>query len=309
MKCLIADKMHESIQPLLHEIGVGADYRPDIKRGELLSIIEDYEGLIIRSKTMVDEELLAKAKKLQFIGRAGAGVDLIDVAAVEKRNIQLFNAPEGNRDALAEHMMGMLLAMLHHIPRGNRQVRQKIWLREENRGFELAGKTVGIIGYGYMGQAFAKRLRCFDCQILAFDKEKVGFGDSKVREAELSELFAQVDILSIHIPLDDENYHWLDEEKLRKFKKPIYLLNSSRGQVVSLQAVLSGLKTGAILGAALDVLENEKLDQLNEKESQLLDELFTFEEVLFTPHVAGWTYESYEKINQTLVNKIKSWKR
>ncbi len=305
-RILITDDMHASIMPMLEEIGFVPDYRPDIKRPEILSIIAGYEGLLIRSKTKIDAEFLGYCTKLEFIGRAGAGLDLIDTEEVTKRNIQIFAANEGNRDAVAEQTMGMMLCLFNKINTADNQVRNKIWLREENRGVELAGKTVGIIGYGHMGKALAQRLLGFDVRVLAHDKyNPVPEDEFFAKAATLEEIYEEADIVSLHVPLTDETRLMVNDDFIHLFKKDFYLINTSRGEVASVKAILDGLEAGKIKGACLDVLENEKMDKLNPEQEELYTQLFQKQNVILTPHIAGWTHESYQKINQVLVGKIR----
>jgi len=304
MKILIIDEMHNSIIPLLESEGFIVDYRPEIEREEIEQIIQGYDGLIIRSKTPMDKPLLSQATQLKFIGRAGAGIDKIDLEYLEERGIQLYNAPEGNRDAVAEHALGMLLALFNHIPRADRQVREKIWKRELNRGEELAGKTVGIFGFGNMGEAFAKRLQGFDVRILAYDKYRSGFGGRGIEEVSFEEIQQEADILSIHVPLTAETKNFFTLEVLEKFRKSFYLINTARGEVVSLDTLNRALDSGKLRGALLDVLEKEKLAQLDPALEQAFQKLAERPNVLFSPHVAGWTFQSYEKINKVLVSKV-----
>ncbi|MEC7754161.1 MAG: NAD(P)-dependent oxidoreductase [Bacteroidota bacterium] len=308
-KCLIIDDMHESIVPLLEEIGIEPHYAPKISRSEILDCIGQFEGVLVRSKTTIDKEFIDKATKLEFIGRAGAGLDKIDVAYVEARNIEILNAPEGNRDALAEHAMGMLLNLLNKINAADREVRNWVWDREGNRGVELSDKTVGIVGYGYMGQAFVQRLRAFDCRILVYDKFKKGFGTKKVEEVSLEKLFQKTDILSLHVPLTEETRGWMNETFFESFRKPVYLLNTARGEIVPIADLLSLLDSGKILGAALDVLEKEKFEALTSEEKQRFENLFARKNVVLSPHVAGWTFASYKRINEVLVSKIAGYYR
>lgn len=307
-KVLIVDDMHPSILPMLEEIGFFPDYQPNIQRAEILDIIKNYEGLLIRNKTKVDKEFLLHTPKLEFIGRAGAGLDLIDSQEVEKMNIRLFAANEGNSDAVGEHTLGMILSLFNKINWADAEVRQKIWLREANRGIELMGMTVGIIGYGNMGQAVSQRLKGFGVEVLAYDLYKKDFGSELVKEATMEEIFEKTDVLSLHVPLTNKTRTLVDEAFLAKFKKDIFLVNTSRGEVASVRAVLNALKSGKLRGACLDVLENEKMHQFNINSEQeiMYNELFAMKNVIFTPHVAGWTKESYYKINQVLVNKIKA---
>lgn len=303
-KCLIIDDMHESIVPLLAEIGFEATYAPGITREEILAQIGDYEGVLVRSKTTIDKEFVDHAQKLKFIGRAGAGLDKIDVEYVESKGIEILNAPEGNRDALAEHAVGMLLNLLNKINAADQEVRKWIWDREGNRGVELSDKTVGIIGYGYMGQAFVQRLRAFDCRILVYDKFKKGFGTKTVEEANLDKIFQKADILSLHVPLTPETKGWINKDFIQNFRKDIYVLNTARGEILPLSDLLELLDSGKVLGAALDVLEKEKFDQLSQEERARFENLFKRKNVLLSPHVAGWTFASYKRINEVLVSKI-----
>jgi len=304
--CLIIDLMHDSIVSLMEDIGWKADYRPDISREEILRVIPGYEGLIVRSKTEIDREIIHQAQQLKWIARAGAGLDQLDTVALRERNITVLNAPEGNRDALGEHAITILLALLNKVHIADRDIRQGIWNREAMRGTELMGKTVSVIGYGNMGQAFARRLQGFGVEVLAYDKYKENYGDNFARQTDMQEIFEKTDILSLHIPLTDETRFMLNHDYIHRFQKEIYLLNTARGKHIRLQTLVEALVSGKIKGAALDVLENEKLSQLTEGQQHYFDRLIRSERVLFTPHVGGWTYESYYKINQILVSKIKN---
>ena len=302
--CLIADEMHESILELLDDLGFVVNYQPKINREELIEIIGPYHGLIIRSKTLIDKEVVDAAANLEFVARAGAGLDLIDVAYMESRGIEMLNAPEGNRDALAEHAMGLLLSMLNNIVSADEEVRNWQWHREANRGVELSDKTVGIIGFGNMGQAFVQRLRAFDCRVLVYDKYKKGFGTKNVEEVSLEKLFDKVDILSLHVPLTEETRAWINEDFVNSFSKDIYLLNTARGEVLPTADLLELLDSGKVKGAALDVLEIEKFDQLSMDDKELFDNLFKRKNVILSPHVGGWTFASYKRISEVLVGKI-----
>lgn len=305
MKILIIDKMHESIVPMLEEHGFEVQYSPDFKREDILSRIAAFDGLIVRSKITIDQTLLEAATNLKFVARAGAGVDQVDLQALEKSGITLLNAPEGNRDALAEHAVGMLLALMNKLHTADREVREFIWQREQNRGVELSGKTVGVIGYGYMGQAFVQRLKGFGCHILVYDKYKKGFSDQLVKEVSLKQLQQEADIVSLHIPLTDETKGMVDHDFMHAFDKQIFLLNTARGEIADLDALIQTLQNGKLKGAALDVLPVEKFDRLDSQTKEKYQQLFLFPQVLLSPHVGGWTFESYEKINKTLVNKIR----
>ncbi len=303
-RVLIIDEMHESIVELLTDRGFAPDYLPNIAAGDVPSLLADYEVMLIRSKLPITAQVLAAGTKLKVIGRAGAGLDQIDLEEVSRRGIALLHAAEGNRDAVAEHAVGMLLCLFNKLNTADLQVRQRSWLREQNRGVELSGKTVGIIGYGRMGEAFARRLTGFDCRIIAYDHHKKGFGATFVEEVDLATLQQEADIISLHIPLTAENRGLINKDYLDAFKKPIYLINTARGEILPLQDLVTALKSGKVLGAALDVLENEKLQQLSPQQQANFDYLISRENVLLSPHVAGWTHESYKKINQVLVQKL-----
>ena len=304
LSILIADEMHPSLFAMLDQAGFRYDYQPKITRAELLTTLSAYNGLIIRSKTNVDEELLAQAPNLRFIGRAGAGLDLIDLDATERRGIRVFHAGEGNRDAVAEHTVGMLLALLANILKADREVRQGIWDREGNRGYELGGLTVGLIGYGNNGHATARRLSGFGCRVLAYDKFLTNYGDAFAEEATLDQIKTEADVLSLHVPLTDETRMMINDTFIDQFGKPFYLINIARGEITSLSAVVRGLESGKIRGACLDVLENEKLAKLTPDQQISFDYLRQSDRVVLTPHIAGWTHESYVRINEVIVRQL-----
>jgi D-3-phosphoglycerate dehydrogenase len=306
-RILIADDVHPSLFGYLDSLGFSYDYEPILNRPEILSKISTYEGLVIRSKTRVDAEFLSAATRLEFIARAGAGLDLIDEDIAQQRNIRVFAANEGNRDAVAEHCLGMLLSLFNHLNQADAQVRQRRWLREENRGIELGGRTIGLIGYGNNGSALAQKLSGFNVRVLAYDPYKTGFSAGHVREATMDELFAEADVLSLHVPLTDETHGLVDAAFLARFAKPIFLLNAARGEIVVLADLLAALESGRVLGAGLDVLENEKLDRLTPEQNAVFEALAQRPNVLFSPHVAGWTVESYERISRVLGEKIRSY--
>lgn len=301
---LIVDEMQLGIIPLLEELGFQVDYEPQIRAEEVYDRLPAYSGLVVRSKLVIDEAFLARGTQLEFVARAGAGMDQIDIKAAEKRGVKLLNAPEGNQDALAEHTVGMLLTLFNKLHLADRQVRQRIWDREGNRGVEIKGKTLAVIGYGFMGEAFAKRLLGFGCKVIVYDKYKRGFGSIKAEEVSMEEVFLEADVVSLHVPLTKETRQMVNAEYLGRFKKPVWLINTARGEVVVLQDLLDALKSGKVRGAALDVLENEKLQTLTPAQEAAFSELAQMPNVLFTPHVAGWSYESYERINRVLAEKI-----
>ena len=304
MKILIADSMHASLFEMLDEQKWEYDYHPEYKREDIKNALPGYDGLMIRSKTFLDREMLENAKKLRFIARAGAGLDLIDLDVANELNIDVFHAGTGNRDAVAEHALGMLLALFNNILRADRQVRNGIWDREGNRGVELMGKTVGLIGYGNNGTATAKRLSGFGCKVLAYDKYRDNYGDAFAVESSIEEIQREADILSLHVPLTDITRYLVNDEFIRAFAKPFYLLNLSRGEVVKLKAVTGALESGKIKGACLDVLENEKIGKLTAEQQEVFEYLSASDRVVLTPHIAGWTHESYVRINKVLVEQI-----
>ena len=304
---LIVDLMHPSILPMLEEIGVKADYRPDITTAEIKEILPRYEGLMVRSKLVVTEEFLATADRLTFIARAGAGVDNIDVSALEKRNITLLNAPEGNCDAVGEFTLGLLLSLFRNVVAADKQVRSQQWLREANRGEEIMGKTIGLIGYGHMGRAFAKRLRGFDCNVLAYDKLDGLTSDGNARLVSLTELYKDADVISFHIPFTPENRYSGNDTFFNSFQKNIWVINTARGEIINHSDLVASLKSGKIKGAALDVLENEKLASLTPQQKENFTYLAANEKVILTPHIGGWTHQSYIKINEVLTRKIKAF--
>lgn len=307
MKVLIVDEMHESIVHMPEELGLEVDYFPNIAFEEVLEKVGDYEGLLIRSKFAIDQHFLSHAHKLRFIGRAGAGLDLIDLEACKSAGVSVFGANEANKVAVAEHLIGMLLSLFHKINVGSREVKSGQWNREKNRGEELFGKTVGIIGYGNNGQATAERLSAFGCKILAYDKYKYGFGNHLIEEVSLQRIFDEADVVSLHIPLTRDTLKWVNTDFFNAFRKDIYFCNIARGEIVVLADLADALKRGKVRGACLDVLENEKLKALTPGQKEIFDYLCSLENVVLTPHVAGWSNESYIKINQVLRDKIRMW--
>lgn len=303
-RILIIDEIHPGIFPLLEAIGAVADYQPTIKPEDVRDALQNFDGLIVRSKMQITADTVGQAAKLKFVARAGAGVDNIDAAALQERGITLISANEGNSQAVGEHALGMLLGLMRNIVRGDRQVRDKVWWREANRGEEISGKTVGIIGYGNMGRSFARILSGFGCRILAYDRYAPEKINAPAVQVTLEELQAEADIVSLHIPYEADNYHFADNTFFSAFKKRIWFVNTSRGEVVNQAALVQNLKENKLKGAALDVLENEKLTTLTETQAENFRYLAAADNVVLTPHIAGWTHESYEKINQVLVEKI-----
>ncbi len=266
-----------------------------------------YDALVIRSKFKLTAALLEACPKLKCIGRAGAGMENIDLAFAETKGIVCLNAPEGNCDAVGEHAMGMLLMLLNHLKRADAEVREGIWTRAENRGTEISGKTIGIIGYGNMGQAFAQRLRGFSCRVLAHDKYKQGFAGEGVEEASLEQIFDSADIVSLHVPLTEETRYMVTKDFINHFRKSFYLINTARGQCVETKAVVEALASGKMLGACLDVLEYESIsfENINAKDLPAdFRALLQSDKVILSPHIAGWTHESNYKISRLLGEKM-----
>lgn len=307
MKIIHIDTNHPLMIEQLNKAGFKNDEAYTLSKEQIQEIIGTYDGLIIRSRFQIDRSFLEAAANLKFIGRVGAGLENIDCDFARSRGIELIAAPEGNRTAVAEHAMGMLLSLMNRLNLVDKEVRNGIWLREENRGMELEGKTVGIIGYGYMGKAFAKRLKGFDCKVIFYDiKENIS--DENAQQVSLETLQQEADIVSLHTPQTPETLHLINNEFIKGFKKPFWFINTARGKSVNTAHLTDALKDGTIKGAALDVLEYEKSSFENMFESQELPEPFQYllkaENVLLSPHIAGWTLESKEKLAQIIVNKI-----
>lgn len=307
MRILFLDTVHEHLASHLTRMDHECVDGSRLSRQELLPQIEDYDGIVIRSRIKLDKELLDAAKNLRFIARAGAGMENIDVEYAKMLGIQCFNAPEGNRDAVAEHAIGMLLSLFNHINTADMEVRKGLWLREENRGVELLGRTVGIIGYGNTGQAFAKRLSGFGVLMYAHDKYQKGFSDDLVIETNMESIYQEAEIISLHVPLTLETFHMLNDAFFEKLNHPVYLINTSRGAVVDTEALVRAMQSGKVLGACLDVLEFEKFnfEQIeNEEIPAAFQYLIDSPKVILTPHIAGWTQESHAKLSHVLAEKI-----
>lgn len=302
-RCLIVDKHHESIGPLLTAINIDYDYRPEITRNEIIDILPNYDGLFIRSKTRVDAALI-KGANLKFVARAGAGIDNLDQELLALKGIEIFNAPEGNRDAVGEHVIGMILDLLHNLSISHNQIVDGNWEREGNRGYELGSLTVGIYGYGNTGSTLARKLAGFGCRIIAYDKYLEGVEDKYAELVDLDTFFKESQILSLHIPLTVETDKLANKAFFEKFAKPIIFINTSRGEIAPLNDILEALNTGKISMAGLDVLECEKFSKMTDEQTNTFNRIKESGKVLFTPHIAGWTHESYRRINVVLVEKI-----
>ena len=304
MKILLLDKNHPLITEQLSEKGFVLEEDFSSSYEQVLEKIHLYEGVIIRSRIPLDAHFLEKAKNLKFIARVGAGMENIDIAKAQKLGIKLINSPEGNKDAVAEHVIGTLLVLMNRLFISSNEVKKGIWLREENRGEEILGKTFGIIGYGNMGKAVAKRLSGFGCKTIFYDI-KPNLSDEFATQVSLQELQENADILSLHTPLTEDTLYMIDEEFISKMKKIFYFVNTARGKNLKTSALVNALKSGKIKGACLDVLEYEKTSFENlETKNEDLEYLLNSEKAIITPHIAGWTHESKIKLAQVIVDKI-----
>ena len=304
MKILLLDKNHPLITEQLSEKGFVLEEDFSSSYEQVLEKIYLYEGIIIRSRIPLDAHFLEKAKNLKFIARVGAGMENIDTAKAQELSIKLINSPEGNKDAVAEHVIGTLLVLMNRLFISSNEVKKGIWLREENRGEEILGKTFGIIGYGNMGKAVAKRLSGFGCKTIFYDI-KPNLSDEFATQVSLEELQENADILSLHIPLTEDTLYMIDEEFISKMKKNFYFINTARGKNLKTSALVNALKSGKIKGACLDVLEYEKTSFENlETRNEDLEYLLNSEKAIITPHIAGWTHESKIKLAQVIVDKI-----
>lgn len=306
-KILFLDTNHPDLIGRLRGAGHTCDEVYELPKVEVEKTAAQYDALVIRSRFKIDKQFLDSATGLKCIARAGAGMENIDVAYAESKGISCVHAPEGNRDAVGEQATGMLLALMNNLVRADREVRSGKWYREENRGHELEGKTVGIIGYGNMGSAFARRLRGFGVKVLVYDKYKTGFSDEYVTEATPEQLFAEADVLSLHIPLNEETRYLVNDDFIARFRKPIWFVNTARGGCVDTAALVRGLQSGKITGAALDVLEYETVS-FEQLDAASLPAPFQYlaqsDRVILSPHIAGWTFESHRKIANVLADKI-----
>ena len=308
MRVLITDNTHPILQEMLEKAGHQVTVDTNLSYDTLLGAVKDYDALVVRSKIVIDKDFLNLARHLRCIGRMGAGMETIDVGHAESLGIRCLNSPEGNRDAVGEHAVGLLLSLFDHIARADSEVRQGLWQREDNRGLEIKGKTVGIIGFGNMGAAFAKRLQGFDCTLIAYDKYKpAGYAPDYVEEVSLQELQERADVLGLHVPLTDETHYLVNRDFIRAFQHGFYLINTSRGAVVKTTDLVEGMESGHVLGAALDVIEYEDMsrDGLNlETLPADFRYLLNSPRTVLTPHVAGWTAESKIKLAKVLGEKM-----
>jgi D-3-phosphoglycerate dehydrogenase len=307
MKVVFLDSVHPILAERLAANGFTCVEAWGLSKEVCLQEVTDATGIVIRSRFTMDEEFLQFAPNLKWIARSGAGMENIDVAYCSKRGIRLYNSPEGNRNAVGEHALGMLLSLLNKLHTADREVRNGRWDREGNRGVELDGKTVGIIGFGNNGSAFAKKLRGFDVKLMAYDKYKKGFGDHFVMECTLNAILKNADVISLHLPQNKETKWMINDSFFQKTQKPIWFLNLSRGKIVETAALVRAMKNGKILGAGLDVLEYEKNSFERFFEQELPEDfqyLLQSEKVILSPHVGGWTQESYFKLSNVLADKV-----
>ncbi len=310
MKVLILDDNHIYLTKKLTSLEIEFDEDFTSSKSVIESKINNYNGIIIRSRFKIDKQFIDKASNLKFIARVGAGLESIDMNYAKEKGIHLISAPEGNRNAVGEHALGMLLSLFNNFKKADLEIRQGKWLREANRGIELEGKTIGLIGYGNMGNAFAKVLKGFDVEVICYDI-KPNVGNKNARQVELNELFEKTDVLSLHTPHTKLTNQMINKTFINHFKKPFYIINTARGTAINTNDLVDALKSGKILGACLDVLEYEKLSFENFFSDNNLPKAFNYliksNKVLLTPHVAGWTVESKFKLAKTIVDKIESF--
>ncbi len=306
-RILLLDTNHSYIQEELGKSGFIVEEDYTSTKAEIEKKIGNYQGIVIRSRFSIDQTFLEKATQLEFIARVGAGLENIEGEAAKSQGIHLISAPEGNRDAVGEHAVGMLLSLMNYLNRADHEVRNGKWIREGNRGHEIMGKTVGIIGYGNMGKAFAKRLQGFSCEVVCYDI-KPNVGDEFAQQVELETFFREVDIVSLHTPQTEQTLHMINQTFIGSFCKNIYFINTARGKSVVTKELVEALQSGKVIAAALDVLEYEKASFENLFEGEMPEAfqyLIQAENVLLTPHIAGWTQESKFKLAKTIVDKIK----
>lgn len=306
-KVLFIDSVHPILEEQLKSAGFEVDLHFKTPLADLIPILSEYTGLVIRSRITLDSAFFNHTPNLRFVARSGSGLENIDLEAAAHRGVKVYSSPEGNKNAVGEHAIAMLLALFNKIIQADTQVRSGLWLREENRGIELTGKTVGIIGYGHMGSSFAKKISGFDCEVIAYDKYLTTFPSSFAAQVSLEDIYAKSDIVSIHLPLGAETKYYANVDFFNSFKKPIYFINTSRGQQVKTEDLVHAMESNRVLGACLDVLEFEKkslegLDISTFPES--LKYLMNSDRVILSPHVAGWTVESYIKLSSVLGEKI-----
>lgn len=304
MNILLIDSFSDKLIAELKAIATKVTYLPHATKSEILAILPNYHALILNSKIHIDKEVIDIATNLKLIIRAGVGLDHFDLPYLTQKGIEALNTAGANADSVAEHAIGMLLALRHNIVQANAEVKQFIWNREANRGGEIGGKTIGIIGYGHTGSAVARKLQGFNCKIIAYDKYKTGFGNAYVKETDMKTLFSQSDIVSLHIPLSDETRNLANTTFFNSFQKNITFLNLSRGDIIVLEDLITALDLGKVQAAALDVLENEHFFNLTERQKSLYNILFANKKVILTPHIGGWSFESKDNIEKMILEFV-----
>ena len=304
-KILFIDTAHDELRKRLVKQGFICKYFVDYGRTDFLNIVHEYVGIIVRSKVKLDADFLSSCTNLKFIGRVGAGMENIDTQFASNNGITCINAPEGNRDAVGEQAVGMMLTLFNNLITADAEVRNGMWIREGNRGFELGGKTIGIIGYGNTGNAFARKLSGFDVDVIAYDKYKSDFSDEFVKEASMAELYEKCDIVSLHVPLTNETEYMVNSDFIDLFRKDIYVINTSRGKVLKTVDLVENIRLGKVKGACLDVLEYEGLSFESMKWPEDIKDILSMKNVVLSPHIAGWTHESNYKMAVIIAEKVR----